>query len=97
MREDLTADIEQLTGRKVIAFMSTNHIDPDLAAELFILEPGTPTHGERSAADGAAPDRRLSASPTDPSASAAERRGAQGGQGTIVPWHVPARRLASQS
>lgn len=39
MREDLTADIEQLTGRKVIAFMSANHVDADLAAELFILEP----------------------------------------------------------
>lgn len=41
MRDDLTADIEQLTARKVIAFMSMNHIDPDLAAELFILEPVT--------------------------------------------------------
>ena len=39
MGDDLTADIEQITGRKVIAFMSTNHIDPDLAAEVFILEP----------------------------------------------------------
>lgn len=39
MGKDLKADIAQLTGRKVIAFMSTNHIDPDLAAELFILEP----------------------------------------------------------
>ena len=39
MREDLTSDIERLTGRKVIAFMSANHIEPDLGAELFILEP----------------------------------------------------------
>lgn len=39
MGADLTADIERLTGRRVIAFMSTNHIDPDLAAELFILQP----------------------------------------------------------
>jgi uncharacterized protein YbcI len=39
MRWDLEADIEQLTGRKVLAFMSANHIDPDLAVELFILEP----------------------------------------------------------
>jgi uncharacterized protein YbcI len=38
MSEDLTSDIERLTGRKVIAFMSANHIDPDLGAELFILE-----------------------------------------------------------
>jgi uncharacterized protein YbcI len=39
MREDVTRDIEQLTGRKVIGFMSDNHIDPDLAVEVFVLEP----------------------------------------------------------
>ena len=26
-------------NRKVIAFMSQNHIDPDLAIEVFVLEP----------------------------------------------------------
>ena len=31
--------IQQLTGRKVGAFMSANHQDPDLAVELFVLEP----------------------------------------------------------
>ena len=40
MREDAIASVEQLTGRKVTAFMSANHIDPDLAAEVFVLEPG---------------------------------------------------------
>jgi uncharacterized protein YbcI len=39
IREDLTAAVEQATGRKVIAFMSDNHIDPDLAVETFLLEP----------------------------------------------------------
>jgi uncharacterized protein YbcI len=39
MREDAIASVEELTGRKVTAFMSANHIDPDLAAELFVLEP----------------------------------------------------------
>jgi hypothetical protein len=39
MREDAIAKIEELTGRRVTAFMSANHIDPDLAAELFVLEP----------------------------------------------------------
>jgi hypothetical protein len=24
--------------RKVVAFMSTNHMDPDMAAEVFVLE-----------------------------------------------------------
>jgi uncharacterized protein YbcI len=31
--------IEKPTGRKVIGFMSDNHIDPDLAVEVFVLEP----------------------------------------------------------
>ena len=40
MREEAVAAVEQLIGRKVIAFMSTNHIDPDLAVEIFVLEDG---------------------------------------------------------
>ena len=32
-----TSTIERLTDRKVIAFMSQNHIDPDLAVEVFVL------------------------------------------------------------
>ena len=39
MREDLIAIVERHLGRKVIAFMSQNHIDPDLAVEVFVLEP----------------------------------------------------------
>lgn len=31
--------VEEATGRKVIAFMSQVHFDPDLAAEMFVLEP----------------------------------------------------------
>jgi uncharacterized protein YbcI len=38
MREDFVAAVERLTGRKVVAFMSSNHVDPDLAAELFVLD-----------------------------------------------------------
>lgn len=34
----LTVLIEELTQRKVVAFMSTSHQDPDLQAELFVLE-----------------------------------------------------------
>jgi uncharacterized protein YbcI len=39
MREDLVGAVEMATERKVIAFMSDNHIDPDVAAEVFVLEP----------------------------------------------------------
>jgi uncharacterized protein YbcI len=39
MRVDMSREIVQLTGRKVIRFMSDNYIDPDLAVEVFVLEP----------------------------------------------------------
>jgi uncharacterized protein YbcI len=46
MSSDCKVAIEDLTGRTVMAFMSANHIDPDLAAEVFILEPeGRPPPG----------------------------------------------------
>ena len=38
MRADMVASIEDLTGRRVIAFMSADHIAPDYAAELFVLD-----------------------------------------------------------
>jgi uncharacterized protein YbcI len=39
MQADISREVEELTGRKVIGFMSDNHIDPDLAVEVFVLEP----------------------------------------------------------
>jgi uncharacterized protein YbcI len=42
MRDDLIELVEGATKRKVVAFMSENHIDPDLAAEVFVLEPVDP-------------------------------------------------------
>ena len=39
MSTNCVAAIEDLTGRTVQAFMSANHINPDLAAEVFILKP----------------------------------------------------------
>jgi uncharacterized protein YbcI len=41
MRGDLVAGVEEITGRSVIAFLSDNHIDPDIAIESFVLGPGT--------------------------------------------------------
>jgi len=38
MRPEAIAMVEELTGRRVVGFMSDNHIDPDLAAEVFVLE-----------------------------------------------------------
>jgi uncharacterized protein YbcI len=42
MQADMVASIEDLTGQKVIAFMSANHIAPDYAAELFVLDASIP-------------------------------------------------------
>lgn len=38
METEFRAAVERLTGRKVVAFVSGNHVDPDVAAELFILD-----------------------------------------------------------
>jgi uncharacterized protein YbcI len=38
MRPALVGSVEDLTGRTVTAFMSANHIDPDIAVETFVLE-----------------------------------------------------------
>jgi uncharacterized protein YbcI len=55
MRADLIASVEEITGRSVLAFLSSNHIDPDYAVESFVmaspLEPAVPEPG----ADGAGP------------------------------------------
>ena len=53
MRHDLITGIEEILGRKVIAFMSDNHIDPDVAVEVFLLAPpdaGPQGDGARGAA-----------------------------------------------
>jgi uncharacterized protein YbcI len=46
MGPDLVAGVEQITQRKVLAFLSANHVDPDIAVETFVLAPipesGTP-------------------------------------------------------
>jgi uncharacterized protein YbcI len=40
--------VEQASGRKVLAYMSQIHTSPDLAVELFVLEPQqAPMSGER--------------------------------------------------
>ena len=59
MKADYTAAVERFTRRKVLAFISGNNTDPDIASELFIL--GGPisltasASQDRSAADGHKP------------------------------------------
>jgi hypothetical protein len=38
METDFTEAVERLTDRKVVAFISGNHVDPDIAVETFILD-----------------------------------------------------------
>ena len=38
MRDDMVETLEQLTGCRVMAFMSDNHFDPDMGVELFVLD-----------------------------------------------------------
>jgi uncharacterized protein YbcI len=39
MGGNFSSAVEEATGRRVIAFMSQVHFDPDMAAEVFVLEP----------------------------------------------------------
>jgi uncharacterized protein YbcI len=39
MRSQFSAAVEEITGRKVIQFMSQVAFAPDMAAEVFVLEP----------------------------------------------------------
>jgi uncharacterized protein YbcI len=39
MRDEASANVERFTGRRVLNFMSDNTFEPDMAAEVFVLEP----------------------------------------------------------
>jgi uncharacterized protein YbcI len=54
IREESSAKIAQLTGRTVVAMLSANHIDPDLAAEIYVLD-GSPDHDHRIPYEPTAP------------------------------------------
>jgi uncharacterized protein YbcI len=38
MRDESSQKIAELTGRAVVAMMSANHLAPDLAAEIYVLD-----------------------------------------------------------
>ena len=41
MQDKFISEAEQLTGRRVMAFISNTHVGPDVEVELFFLAPGT--------------------------------------------------------
>lgn len=50
MESELVAAVEEHSGRTVLAFLSENHIDPDIAIESFVLVPAlTPAAGHPTA------------------------------------------------
>jgi uncharacterized protein YbcI len=49
MRHEFSSVVETATGRKVIAYMSQIHSDPDIAVEIFVLEPGKPLMDQHEA------------------------------------------------
>ena len=55
MRAKFSEAVEQHTGRKVVGFMSGNHQEPDLLAELFVLEPRTELLADAQAGDDQPP------------------------------------------
>jgi len=50
MESELVAAVEEHSGRTVLAFLSENHIDPDIAIESFVLVPAlSPAAGRLTA------------------------------------------------
>jgi uncharacterized protein YbcI len=54
MAEEAISVVEELSGRRVMAFMSNNHIDPDLAVEIFVLQRAPNGRQSDEASDGRA-------------------------------------------
>ena len=40
MQDRFISEVERLSGRRVIAFISNSHVGPDLEIEIFVLAPG---------------------------------------------------------
>jgi uncharacterized protein YbcI len=63
MQQEMTEAVEALTGRKVVAFMSANHLDPDVGAEVFVLDGSVAAGAEVDRSKSF--DERPDASPSD--------------------------------
>jgi hypothetical protein len=63
IKDDRVAAVERITGRRVVVFMSDNHIDPDLGREGLVHESMT---GTRHGAAGRGGGRPLGHPSRDP-------------------------------
>ena len=55
MKERYTEMIETLTGRKVLAFLSQAHVEPDLTIEMFLMDGPLPGFGALELVDPPTP------------------------------------------
>ena len=70
MREESMAKVAELTGRRVIAMLSANHVNPDIGAEIFVLD-GAPDHQPFASAEATDGTRRLVSHPHQDTTAAA--------------------------
>ena len=56
MKERYTGMVEQLTGRKVLAFLSQAHVEPDLTIEIFLMDGPVPGFGALELVDPPSPE-----------------------------------------
>ena len=56
MQERYTVMIEELTGCKVLAFLSQAHVEPDLTVEMFLMDGPVPGFGALEVVDPASPE-----------------------------------------
>ena len=56
MKKRYSEMIEELTGRKVLAFLSQAHVDPDLTVEMFLMDAPVPGFGALELVDPAPPE-----------------------------------------
>jgi uncharacterized protein YbcI len=75
MHDAFVSVVEEITGRKVRAFVSQFHIDPDLAVEVFFFDDGTPADAPDPPEDAATTDGDAGdpGNPDDPGVERRER------------------------
>ena len=64
MEADSRAAVERLTGHKVVAFISGNHTDPDIEADVFILDTPLTAIGDNFSHASPFPAKRGRVGPT---------------------------------
>lgn len=55
MKERYSEMVEALTGRKVLAFLSQAHVEPDLTVEMFVMDGPVPGFGALELVDPPSP------------------------------------------